>query len=93
MTTTIKIDEDTKSRFDKLQARILIETGKKLTQQEILELLLEHAEKDEEELLLKLSGIKFPPSTEGRKRIISLQSDFGFDTSKVPEDKIIYEDT
>jgi len=93
MTTTIKIDDDTKSRFDKLQARILVETGKKLTQQEILELLLEHAENDEEEIVLRLSGIKFPPSAEERKRILSLQTDFGFDTSKVNEDKIIYEDT
>jgi len=93
MTTTIKIDDDTKSRFDKLQARIFIETGKKLTKQEILELLLEHAEKDEEEIVLKLSGINFPPSTEERERILSLQADFGFDTSKVNEDKIIYEDS
>ena len=93
MTTTIKIDSETKSRFDKLQARILIETGKKLTQQEILELLLEHAEKDEAEIVLRLSGIQFPPSIEERERILSLQTDFGFDTSKVNEDKIIYEDT
>jgi len=93
MATTIKIDDVTKSRFDKLQARILVETGKKLTQQEILELLLEHAEKDEEEIILRLSGIKFPPSTEERERILSLQCDFGFDTSMVNEDKIIYEDT
>ncbi len=93
MTTTIKIDDDTKSRFDKLQARIFVETGKKLTKQEILELLLEHAEKDEEEIVLKLSGINFPPSPEERERILSLQADFGFDTSKVNEDKIIYEDS
>ena len=93
MTTTIKIDDETKSRFDKLQARIFVETGKKLNKQETLELLLEHAENDEEEIVLKLSGIKFPPCTEERERILSLQTDFGFDTSKVIEDKIIYEDT
>ena len=92
MTTTIKIDDDTKSKFDKLQARILIETGKKLTQQEILELLLNHAEKGEEEIILKISGINFPPSQEDKKKILSLQTDFGFDTSKLDEDKIIYED-
>ena len=92
MTTTIKIDDKTKSRFDKLKARILLETGKKLTQQEILELLLEHAEEGEEALILKLSGIKFPPSEEDRKKFQLLQHDFGFDTSKVDQDKIIYED-
>ena len=42
MTTTIKIDDETKLRFDKIKARILIGTGKKLTQQEILEILLKH---------------------------------------------------
>lgn len=92
MTTTIKIDDLTKSRFDKLKARILIETGKKLTQQEILQLLLEHAEESEEEIILRLSGIKFPPSIEDKKKFLLLQDDFGFDTSKVDEDKVIYED-
>ena len=93
MTTTLKINDETKSRFDKLQARILVETGKKMTQQEILELLLEHAEKDEEEIIIKLSGIKFPPTMKEQERILSLQIDFGIDTAKVAEDKIIYEDS
>jgi hypothetical protein len=92
MTTTIKIDAETKSRFDKLKARILLETGKKLTQQEILDLLLEYAEEGEEEIILKISGIKFPPSDEDKKKSLLLQDHFGFDTSKVDQDKIIYED-
>lgn len=92
MTTTIKIDEETKSRFDKIKARIFLGTGKKLTQQEILELLLEYVEEDEEALILKLSGIKFPPTEEDKKKSLSLPANFGFDTSKVDQDKIIYED-
>ena len=92
MSTTIKIDADTKSRFDKLKARILIETGKKLTQQEILDLLLEYAEEGEEEIILKISGIRFPPSEEDKKNSLLLQDHFGFDTSKVNQDKIIYEE-
>ncbi|MHA1169563.1 MAG: hypothetical protein ACTSRU_17185 [Candidatus Hodarchaeales archaeon] len=92
MTTTIKINDDTKARFDKLKAKIFLETGKKLTQQEILELLLEVAEDGEEEIMLRLSGITFPPSEEDRKKFRLLQKDFGFDTSKVDQDKIIYED-
>ncbi len=39
MTTSIKINDSTKSKIEKLQAQLYLETGKKLSQQQLLELL------------------------------------------------------
>ncbi len=92
MTSTIKIDDQTKNRFDKLQAKILLETGKKLSQQQLLDLLLIQAEKTEEELYAEISSINHPFSKEQREKILSLQFDLEYDTSKEEEDQIIYEE-
>lgn len=42
MATSVKVDEETKSRLEELQARIKLETGRKVTQQALLRRLVEH---------------------------------------------------
>ena len=39
MTTSVKVENSTKEKIDRLQAQILLETGQKVTQQQVLELL------------------------------------------------------
>ncbi|MFQ5981243.1 MAG: hypothetical protein ACE5OZ_24140 [Candidatus Heimdallarchaeota archaeon] len=92
MTSTIKMDDEIKRRFDQLQARILIETGKKLNQQELLELLLKEAELKGEKLFQEISQLRLPLSEGQKQKFSRLQADFGFDTSKVNEDSVIYRD-
>lgn len=43
MTTAVKMDEDTKSKLEELQAEIKLRTGEKVTQQAVLERLVESA--------------------------------------------------
>ncbi|MDR5674259.1 hypothetical protein RH858_14110 [Halalkaliarchaeum sp. AArc-GB] len=43
MATAVKMDEETKSRLEELQAEIKLRTGEKVTQQEILARLVESA--------------------------------------------------
>lgn len=43
MATAVKMDEDTKSKLEALQAEIKLKTGKKVTQQELLARLVESA--------------------------------------------------
>lgn len=43
MATAVKMDEDTKSKLEELQAEIKLRTGRKVTQQEVLEQLVETA--------------------------------------------------
>ena len=42
MPTSVKIGEHTKDRLEQLQAEIKLETGKKVTQQELLDQLVRH---------------------------------------------------
>ncbi|QLG61115.1 hypothetical protein [Halorarum salinum] len=43
MATSVKLDDATKSRLERLQAEIRLETGKRITQQEVLERLVDDA--------------------------------------------------
>jgi hypothetical protein len=43
MATAVKMDEETKSKLEELQAEIKLKTAKKVTQQEILERLIDSA--------------------------------------------------
>lgn len=43
MATAVRMDEETKSKLEELQAEIKLKTGKKVTQQEILSRLVESA--------------------------------------------------
>ncbi|WP_280535457.1 hypothetical protein [Halopenitus sp. POP-27] len=43
MATAVKMDEETKSKIEELQAEIKLKTGEKVTQQEILERLVDSA--------------------------------------------------
>jgi hypothetical protein len=43
MATAVKMDEETKSRLEELQAEIKLKTGKKVTQQEVLSRLIDSA--------------------------------------------------
>jgi hypothetical protein len=43
MATAVKMDEETKSKLEELQAEIKLKTGRKVTQQEVLARLVESA--------------------------------------------------
>lgn len=43
MATAVKVDEDTKSRLEKLQAEIRLQAGRSVTQKELLERLIDEA--------------------------------------------------
>lgn len=43
MATSVEMDEDTKSRIEELQAEIRLETGRKVTQQALLDRIVSRA--------------------------------------------------
>lgn len=51
MATSVKMDEETKSRLEELQAEIKLETGRKVTQQELLRRLVDDAYTSTSELV------------------------------------------
>lgn len=51
MATSVKMDEDTKSRIEELQAEIRLETGRKVTQQALLDRIVSRAYESKAELV------------------------------------------
>jgi hypothetical protein len=51
MTLTIKIDECKKQKLDRFLARLLLSEGKKVTIQEAVGVMIDHALEDEEEFV------------------------------------------
>jgi hypothetical protein len=51
MATAVKMDEETKSTLEELQAEIKLKTGKKVTQQEVLARLVESVSESRSEFI------------------------------------------
>lgn len=51
MVTSVKMDERTKSRLEELQALVKLRTGRKVSQQELLDRLVDRAYESREELV------------------------------------------
>jgi hypothetical protein len=62
MATSVKMDDDTKSRLERLQAEIRLKTGKRITQQEILARLVERAIESKADLLDSFREERVPVS-------------------------------
>jgi len=55
MVTSVKLSEQSKKVLDALQAEVTLKSGSKISQQELLELLLADAEQSKEELISKIA--------------------------------------
>jgi hypothetical protein len=91
MVTSVKLSERGKRVLDTLQAEATLKVGRKVSQQELLELALDEAERRKDELFLKISGrAKVPLSEKEIKRILSLPRDYGVVTSEEDIDRYLY---
>lgn len=91
MVTSVKVSERGKRVLDAIQAEATLKAGKKVSQQELLELVLDDAEKRKDELISKISKrAKVPLSEEEIKRIMSLPKDCGVVTCEEDIDKYLY---
>jgi hypothetical protein len=62
MTVTIKIDNDKKRKLDRFLAQLLLKEGKKITLQEAVGVMIDHALENEDEFTQNLK--KLPPLEE-----------------------------
>ncbi len=88
MSENIKIREKDKHIFDMLQAELTLKTGKKITQQELFSKLIEFARSSKDIFFGRLS--KLPLSEKQKKKIRSLQCDWGVETSEEEIDLVVY---
>lgn len=92
MATSVKMDEATKSRLEELQAEIKLETGKKVTQQELLDRLVNHAFESKEAFIDSFREATVPLSPTEIERFNSGTFDSGVETDEEDVDRVLYDE-
>ena len=90
MTTSVKMSEEGKRALDALQAKIVLATGKKMSQQELLDMLVKLSTQREEELIKFIAGVKLPLPPEEVERLMKLPTDWGVITKEEEIDEYLY---
>ncbi|HDQ06541.1 MAG TPA: hypothetical protein ENN36_07465 [Candidatus Bathyarchaeota archaeon] len=84
------MSEEGKSVLDALQAKILLATGKKLSQQELLDMLVKLSAQQEDELVKLIAGVKLPLHPEELEKLMKLPTDWEIKTKEKEIDEILY---
>ncbi|MFB6124501.1 MAG: hypothetical protein ABEJ59_00910 [Halanaeroarchaeum sp.] len=90
MSTAVRMSETAKNRLEKLQARIRLETGRKVTQQAILERLVNDAYETSEEFVASFRETAVPLSPDDIERLQRGRIDSGTETTEANIDEILY---
>lgn len=90
MTTSVKMDEETKSYLERLQAEIRLETDRQVTQQDLLARLVQDAYDSREELIESFRETTVPLDGEARERFHQGTSGSGKTTDESDIDEILY---
>jgi hypothetical protein len=91
MATSVKMDEDTKSRLERLQAEIRLATGRRVTQQEILSRLVMRAIDSKDDLVESFREERVPVSDDDREAFHRGTVSSGKSTAEDDIDEILYE--
>lgn len=92
MVTSVKMGEKTKSHLEDLQALIKLETGQKVTQQRLLEVLIEEAYASREDVIAHFQDEWEGLSPEEAKRWASWSIPKGEPISEEDLDDVIYQE-
>lgn len=90
MATAVKMDADTKSKLEELQAEIKLKTGEKVTQQEILARLVESAVESRSEFIDSFRGTPVTLDESAIDRFNEGMITSGVETDEDDIDEILY---
>lgn len=90
MATAVKMDEETKDHLEELQAEIRLRTGQKVTQQEILERLVDDAYESKSEFVDSFRSTTVPLTEEEKAAMQSGRFDSDVETDEEDIDDILY---
>ncbi len=90
MATSVKMDDETKSRLERLQAEIRLKTGNRVTQQEILARLVEDAIESKSDLIDSFREERVPVSETDREAFHDRMISSGTSTSEDDIDDVLY---
>ncbi len=90
MSTSVKISGECKRLLDRLQARLIIATGRKVSQQELLDTMVRLSAEREDELFKLIAGVRLPLSPEEVEKLMKLPTDWGVETREEEIDIHLY---
>ena len=90
MATSVKMDDDTKSRLERLQAEIRLKVGTRVTQQEILARLVEQAIESKADLIDSFREERVPLAESEREKFHDGMVSSGVSTSEEDIDDVLY---
>jgi hypothetical protein len=90
MSTSVKVTDTTKSRLEELQAEIRLETGSKVTQQELLERIVTDSYESKDELIESYRDDFEPLSEAEVDQWLSGTVDSGVETTEDEIDDVLY---
>lgn len=90
MTTAVKVEEDSKSRLEELQAEIRLQTGRKVTQQELLSRLIDDAYESREEIVDSFRKPTVPLSESQKEAMRRGRFSSGVETDEEDVDEVLY---
>lgn len=89
VSTTVRIPRRASRKLDRLAARILLQTGRKIPKQELVDLILEVG-LDEEALLAGLLELRLPLDDTTWDRVREKSTDWGVVTREEEVDRSLY---
>ena len=90
MSTSVKISGESKRLLDILQARLVIVTGKKISQQELLDRLMKFSTEREDEFFGLITGVRLPLPPEETEELMEMPTDWGVETREEEIDIHLY---
>jgi hypothetical protein len=90
MATSVKMDDDTKARLERLQAEIRLKTGERVTQQEVLSRLVERATESKADLVDSFREERVPIPETDREAFHDEMVSSGTSTGEEDIDDVLY---
>ncbi|MFW5977776.1 MAG: hypothetical protein ACOCP2_00895 [Halohasta sp.] len=90
MATAVKVDENTKSRLEELQAEIRLRAGRSVTQKELLERLIDDAYESRAEIIDSFRQSTVPLSETEKAAMEEGRFSSGVETDEDDIDDILY---
>jgi hypothetical protein len=90
MATAVKVDEDSKSRLEELQAEIRLRTGTSVTQQELLSRLIDDAHDSRDEVIDSFRSSTLPLTEEEKAQMRQGRVSSGVETDEDDIDDVLY---
>lgn len=90
MSASVKMSEEGKRLLDRLQARLVIATGEKISQQELLDTLVKFSSEREDELFGLITGVQLPLPPGEIEKLMEMPTDWGIETREEEVDTHLY---